>query len=201
MRGVWWDSCPSTPRPLTQPCRRAHLCAARPAKLTLQAGPSSASNVAPPAAPLPPVWGDMVPRAKFGGERGTPLTVQSPGPPPAPPPSPLRYTPGDSAEQSLTSKTALEGERRQVTVLLADPKGSMAVLYSTRPSRRLFSVTLWRVWAVPQGRGCLGTSDIVKSITASALLYGALTLVAYTSESLAETIGYQDSPLRLDIAS
>ena len=37
--------------------------------------------------------------------------------------SPVSYTPKHLAEKILTSKSALEGERKQVTVLFADLKG------------------------------------------------------------------------------
>ena len=39
--------------------------------------------------------------------------------------SPQSYTPRHLAEKILTSKSAMEGERKQVTVLFADLKGSM----------------------------------------------------------------------------
>jgi class 3 adenylate cyclase/tetratricopeptide (TPR) repeat protein len=42
--------------------------------------------------------------------------------------SPKSYTPQHLAEQILTSRAALEGERKQVTVLFADIKGSMELL-------------------------------------------------------------------------
>src|SRR5688572_2160305 len=42
--------------------------------------------------------------------------------------SPKAYTPKHLAEKILTSKTALGGERKQVTVLFADLKGSMELL-------------------------------------------------------------------------
>ena len=42
--------------------------------------------------------------------------------------SPEAYTPKHLAERILTSKAALEGERKQVTVLFADLKGSMELL-------------------------------------------------------------------------
>src|SRR5712691_5817271 len=42
--------------------------------------------------------------------------------------APLAYTPPYLAEKILTSKSALEGERKQVTVLFADLKGSMELL-------------------------------------------------------------------------
>ena len=44
---------------------------------------------------------------------------------PAPASAPLGYTPPYLAEKILTSRSALEGERKQVTVLFADLKGSM----------------------------------------------------------------------------
>ena len=45
--------------------------------------------------------------------------------PSAQPRAPLSYTPKHLAEKILQSKSAIEGERKQVTVLFADVKGSM----------------------------------------------------------------------------
>jgi class 3 adenylate cyclase len=50
--------------------------------------------------------------------------------------SPRAYTPAHLAEKILTSKSALEGERKQVTVLFADLKGSMELLADHDPRRR-----------------------------------------------------------------
>jgi class 3 adenylate cyclase len=47
--------------------------------------------------------------------------------------SPQSYTPKHLAEKILTSKSALEGERKQVTVLFADLKGSMELLAERDP--------------------------------------------------------------------
>ena len=47
--------------------------------------------------------------------------------------SPESYTPKHLAERILTSKAALEGERKQVTVLFADSKGSMELLADRDP--------------------------------------------------------------------
>jgi class 3 adenylate cyclase/tetratricopeptide (TPR) repeat protein len=47
--------------------------------------------------------------------------------------APKAYTPKHLAERILTSKTALEGERKQVTVLFADLKGSMELLADRDP--------------------------------------------------------------------
>ncbi|HWN05457.1 MAG TPA: AAA family ATPase [Candidatus Dormibacteraeota bacterium] len=46
---------------------------------------------------------------------------------------PETYTPRHLAERILTSKSALEGERKQVTVLFADLKGSMELLADRDP--------------------------------------------------------------------
>ncbi len=47
--------------------------------------------------------------------------------------SPEAYTPRHLAEKILSSKSALEGERKQVTVLFADLKGSMELLADRDP--------------------------------------------------------------------
>ena len=47
--------------------------------------------------------------------------------------SPQGYTPKHLAEKILTSKTALEGERKQVTVLFAEVRGSMELLADHDP--------------------------------------------------------------------
>src|SRR5215510_11372264 len=65
---------------------------------------------------------------------GEPLSapLSTPAPLPArvsePARVPLAYTPAHLAEKILTSRSALEGERKQVTVLFADLKGSMELL-------------------------------------------------------------------------
>src|SRR5262249_37527078 len=50
-----------------------------------------------------------------------------------PAPSPHDYIPQHLAERILTSRAALEGERKQVTVLFADLKGSMELLADRDP--------------------------------------------------------------------
>ena len=47
--------------------------------------------------------------------------------------SPQSYTPKHLAERILTSRSALEGERKQVTILFADLKGSMELLEDRDP--------------------------------------------------------------------
>ncbi|MFQ5830822.1 MAG: AAA family ATPase [Candidatus Methylomirabilia bacterium] len=61
--------------------------------------------------------------------------------------SPESYTPKHLAEKILTSKDALEGERKQVTVLFADLKGSMELLADRDPeeARKLLDPVLERM--------------------------------------------------------
>jgi predicted amidophosphoribosyltransferase len=77
------------------------------------------------------------PGAAFCDHCGTPLTgTTTAATPPllAPrPQTPQAYTPAHLAQKILSSKTALEGERKQVTVLFADLKGSMELLADRDP--------------------------------------------------------------------
>jgi class 3 adenylate cyclase len=61
--------------------------------------------------------------------------------------APESYTPKHLAEKILTSKAALEGERKQVTVLFADVKGSMELLADRDPeeARKLLDPVLERM--------------------------------------------------------
>jgi class 3 adenylate cyclase len=61
--------------------------------------------------------------------------------------SPQSYTPKHLAEKILTSKAALEGERKQVTVLFADLKGSMELLADRDPeeARKILDPVLERM--------------------------------------------------------
>src|SRR5262245_58166787 len=81
------------------------------------------------------------PANKFCRECGAPM-----GPKPAAGPvtSTEAYTPNHLAEKILTSEAALEGERKQATVLLADLKGSMELLADRDPedARRLLDPVL-----------------------------------------------------------
>jgi class 3 adenylate cyclase/tetratricopeptide (TPR) repeat protein len=59
-------------------------------------------------------------------------------------PPPVAYTPEHLAERILTSKAALEGERKKVTVLFADTKASMELLVDRDPedARKLLDPVL-----------------------------------------------------------
>ena len=91
---------------------------------------------------------------------GDASTATAPMPAPAtsaavPPPAirqarePLAYTPPYLAEKILTSRSALAGERKQVTVLFADLKGSMELLADRDPeeARQLLDPVLERMMA------------------------------------------------------
>src|SRR5437764_1104675 len=83
------------------------------------------------------------PANKFCGQCAAPLDK------PAQPrfAAPESYTPKHLAEKILTSKAALEGERKQVTVLFADLKGSMELLADRDPeeARKLLDPVLERM--------------------------------------------------------
>ena len=86
------------------------------------------------------------PGEKFCGGCGTPLTVVPRVLEPQERP-PQAYTPRYLAEKILTSKSALEGERKQVTVLFADLKRSMELLADRDPeeARQLLDAVIERL--------------------------------------------------------
>src|SRR5688500_8498330 len=92
--------------------------------------------------------------SKFCEECGTLLAVPSPAAQPTAPAattvrftSPESYTPQHLAERIISSRGALEGERKQVTVLFADLKGSMELLADRDPedARRILDPVLERM--------------------------------------------------------
>ena len=84
----------------------------------------------------------VTPGKKFCRSCGAALTAE-----PSRFTSPESYTPKHLAEKILTSKSALEGERKQVTVLFADLKGSMELLADRDPeeARQLLDPVLERM--------------------------------------------------------
>ena len=80
--------------------------------------------------------------AKFCKECGTPVSTRAAAP--SPTLTPAVYTPKHLAERIINSKAALEGERKQVTVLFADLKGSMELLADRDPeeARKLLDPVL-----------------------------------------------------------
>src|SRR5580700_7964749 len=80
------------------------------------------------------------PENKFCGQCAAPLVRTSP----SRFTSPESYTPKHLVEKILTSRSALEGERKQVTILFADLKGSMEFLADRDPeeARKLLDPVL-----------------------------------------------------------
>jgi class 3 adenylate cyclase len=83
------------------------------------------------------------PEHKFCGQCAAPLLTTST----ARAVAPESYTPKHLADKILTSRGALEGERKQVTVLFADIKGSMELLAERDPedARKLLDPVLERM--------------------------------------------------------
>ncbi|HSB42803.1 MAG TPA: adenylate/guanylate cyclase domain-containing protein [Methylomirabilota bacterium] len=86
---------------------------------------------------------ELLPDKRFCGSCGAPTNPE----PVERQPSAQAYTPKHLAEKILTSRHALEGERKQVTVLFADLKGSMELLADRDPeeARRLLDPVLERM--------------------------------------------------------
>jgi class 3 adenylate cyclase/tetratricopeptide (TPR) repeat protein len=94
----------------------------------------------------------LPPESLFCGKCGVRLpadTTTSPhaSAPPARHRRPAAYTPAYLQEKILTSRSALEGERKQVTILFADLKGSMELLADRDPeaARQLLDPVLTRM--------------------------------------------------------
>jgi class 3 adenylate cyclase len=92
------------------------------ARFCLQCGASFSARCAGCGAELPS-------KARFCLECGRPVDPPSP----APAPDPRSFTPKHLAEKILSSRSALEGERKQVAVLFADVKGSMGLSETIDP--------------------------------------------------------------------
>ena len=110
-------------------------------------GAKFCDTCAAPLAPLPFVAGGQ--EADAGTTRalaGLPLGTSRSGPE-GRGFAPMRYTPRHLAEKILQSQAALEGERKQVTVLFADLKGSMELLAERDPeeARQLLDPVLERM--------------------------------------------------------
>src|SRR5262249_54537703 len=86
-------------------------------------------------------------------ERGNVLVWTGAAPPaasmpsPAVAPTPLAYTPPYLAEKILTTRSAMAGERKQVTVLFADLKGSTELIRDLDPeaAQKLLDPALQRM--------------------------------------------------------
>src|SRR4051794_24240537 len=79
--------------------------------------------------------------ARFCNACGVPLHTS------LPPATPRTYTPAHLAERILTSRSGIEGERKQISVLFADVKGSMELLADrdAEEARELLDAVLERM--------------------------------------------------------
>jgi len=95
------------------------------------------------AVSCPACGGSNAPEQKFCGDCGARLGEGVP----SKFVSPQSYTPKHLAERILLSKQALEGERKQVTVLFADLKGSMELISERDPedARKILDPVLERM--------------------------------------------------------
>jgi class 3 adenylate cyclase len=102
---------------------------------------------APLAATCPSCGAANPPENKFCGQCAAHLRTA----PTAKFAAPDSYTPKHIAEKILTSKAALEGERKQVTVLFADLKGSMELLADRDPeeARKVLDPILMALFGAP----------------------------------------------------
>jgi class 3 adenylate cyclase/tetratricopeptide (TPR) repeat protein len=87
---------------------------------------------------------ELIPGKRFCGNCGAPAGAAAQ---PAEHPALHAYIPKHLAEKILTSKSAIEGERKQVTVLFADLKGSMELLADRDPeeARKVLDPVLERM--------------------------------------------------------
>jgi class 3 adenylate cyclase/tetratricopeptide (TPR) repeat protein len=188
-------------------CPRCDADAPEGAKFCIECG-------APLQLRCPQCGADTLPRAKFCAECGTPLG----GPPAAAPPHahaqpPVRYTPGHLVEKILTSKSALEGERKQVTVLFADLKGSMELLADRDPedARAILDPVLERMMAavhryegtvnqvMGDGIMALFGAPIAHEDHAVRACYAALAMQASVQQYAAETQRAQGVPVQIRV--
>src|SRR6266540_3946594 len=137
--------------------------------------------------------------AKFCFECATP--VSAPGPAPRFP-SPEAYTPKHLVEKILTSKAALEGERKQVTVLFADLKGSMELLADRDPeeARKILDPVLERMMeAVHRYEGTVNQvmGDGIMALFGAPLAHEDHAVRAsYAALRMQETVGWYADELR-----
>src|SRR5712692_8222462 len=173
------------------------------------------------AAPLParcPACGfDNPPQFTFCGACATPLQaaalVATATSLPARPPMPSSAPPRHLAEKILTSRAALEGERKHVTVLFADLKGSMALLADRDPeeARQLLDPVLDRMMAavhryegtvnqvMGDGIMALFGAPIAHEDHAVRACYAALAMQASVQQYAAEVQRAQGVPVQIRV--
>src|SRR3990172_1477590 len=137
--------------------------------------------------------------AKFCPECAHPAAVPASHPPFA---APEAYPPRHLAEKILTSRSAVEGERKQVTVLFADLKGSMELLADRDPedARKLLDPVLDRMMeAVHRYEGTVNQvmGDGIMSLFGAPLAHEDHAVRAcYAALRMQETVGGYAEELR-----
>jgi class 3 adenylate cyclase/tetratricopeptide (TPR) repeat protein len=126
---------------------------------------------------------------------------------------PQVHTPSYLAEKILTSRSALEGERKQVTVLFADLKGSMELLAERDPeeARKLLDPVLERMMAavhrydgtvnqvMGDGIMALFGAPIAHEDHAVRACYAALTMQASVKQYAADVQRTHGAPLQIRV--
>src|SRR5262245_57550277 len=141
---------------------------------------------------------ELLPDKRFCGACGTPVSSQ-PGERFA---SPQGYTPKHLAEKILTNKGTLEGERKQVTILFADLKGSMELLADRDPeeARKLLDPVLERMMeAVHRFEGTVNQvmGDGIMALFGAPIAHEDHAVRAcYAALRMQETVGWYAEELR-----
>ena len=150
-------------------------------------------------APCPACGVATIPGKKFCGACGAALS----GSPPADRfAAPQTYTPKHLAERILTSRPALEGERKQVTVLFADLKGSLELLADRDPedARELLDPVLERMMeAVHRFEGTVNQvmGDGIMALFGAPIAHEDHAVRAcYAAIRMQETVGWYAEELR-----
>jgi hypothetical protein len=128
------------------------------------------------------------PREPGSATCGSPVAA---GPAPSRFTSPEAYTPRHLAEKVLSTKGALEGERKQVTVLFADLKGSMELLADRDPeeARKLLDPVLERMMDAPLDRRYARIANPAKApklLAAAAAMYREMDMQSWLARAEAE---------------
>jgi len=153
------------------------------------------------------------PGFKFCGECGAPLGATKPEPLPPVAPVPQSYTPSHLAAQILQSRSALEGERKQVTVLFCDLVGSTSLAERLGPEtmhlllNRFFELALSEVHRyegtinqfLGDGFMALFGAPIAHEDHARRAALAALGLQKLLGEHRAELGGIEDLKVRMGI--
>ncbi|MBI3329624.1 MAG: AAA family ATPase [Nitrospinae bacterium] len=149
---------------------------------------------------LCPVCGNPSrPGAAFCDSCGTSLKGQTSAPPPQPP---LSYTPRHLAEKILTSRAALEGERKPVTVLFCDLANSTALAERLGPEAMHTLLNQFFELALAEVHRYEGTINQFLGDGFMALFGAPLAVEDHARQALLAALGLQQGmhELRADVA-